>query len=113
MAELSENIQMNVTEPQEQPQPQEKAQEQAQEQVQIDLNTQVNVPLYLLINVRNLIDLTTSRGTYKSNELSSVGKIYDELASVINAVAQKAISESESSIEITTETTSLSTSTTE
>ena len=104
MTELSENIQMNVTEPQ--------AQEQAQEQVQIDLNTQVNVPFYLLINVRNLIDLTTSRGTYKSNELSSVGKIYDELASVINTVAQKALSENESSREITTET-SPSNSTTE
>ena len=40
--------------------------------------------LNLLINLRKIIDVSVSRGTYKGIELSSVGKVYDEYNSNLN-----------------------------
>ena len=93
MSENNENIQMNVTETAETP---------AETQQQVDSNTPVTVPLYLLLNIRNIIDVGTSRGTFKSNELSSVGKVYDELATVINTVAQEVVSQSKTTQPVAT-----------
>jgi hypothetical protein len=47
----------------------------------LDLNKAVTIPLHLLINLRQIIDVSVTRGTYKSNELTSVGKVYDDLVS--------------------------------
>tara|TARA_B110001469_G_C9605451_1_gene301004 strand:- start:331 stop:546 length:216 start_codon:yes stop_codon:yes gene_type:complete len=41
--------------------------------------TTKEVSLTLLTNLKAIIDISTSRGTYKANELSTVGKVYDEL----------------------------------
>ena len=43
------------------------------------VNLQVN--LQFLINVRNIIDLSVRRATWKPTELTSVGKLYENLDS--------------------------------
>ena len=51
----------------------------------------VNLTVGCLSNVKNLVDVAISRGAYKPNEVSTVGKIYDEfvagLKTVTDAVA--------------------------
>ena len=37
-----------------------------------------NLTLGLLINVKNLVDIAIARGAYKPNELTAVGKVYDQ-----------------------------------
>jgi hypothetical protein len=39
----------------------------------------LNINVNLLTNIRALLEISTQRGTFKANELSSVGKVYDEL----------------------------------
>jgi len=51
----------------------------------VDLKKTVTVPLYLLVNLRQLIDVSVTRGAYRSTELSSVGKVYDELTAIIKS----------------------------
>ena len=43
----------------------------------------LNVNVNLLQNIRSLFEISTQRGTYRANELSSVGKVYDELVSLL------------------------------
>lgn len=40
-----------------------------------------NLTLVLLINVKNLVDLAIARGAYRPNELTAVGKVYDQYVS--------------------------------
>ena len=47
------------------------------------VNLQVN--LQFLINVRNVIDLSVRRATWKPTELTSVGKLYENIDSTINS----------------------------
>ena len=42
-----------------------------------------NVNVNLLNNIKSIIDISTARGTYRSNELTSVGKVYDELVALL------------------------------
>ena len=42
-----------------------------------------NVNINLLTNVKALLEITISRGSFKANELSSVGKVYDELNTLL------------------------------
>jgi hypothetical protein len=76
-----ENVSMSVTDDSntnvEEPQ-QDKA-------LNVDLKKTVTVPLYLLVNLRQLIDVSVTRGAYRSTELSSVGKVYDELVEIIKS----------------------------
>ena len=51
------------------------------------VNLQVN--LQFLINVRNIIDLSVRRATWKPTELTSVGKLYENLDSIINSAIQQ------------------------
>ena len=60
--ENAENVQMNVSE----------TTPETTQQKQVDVNTPVNVTLQLLLNFRNIVDVSTSRGTFKSNELTQV-----------------------------------------
>ena len=39
--------------------------------------------ILLLNNMKSLLEISTQRGAFKSNELSSVGKIYDELLELL------------------------------
>ena len=43
-----------------------------------------NLTLGLLINVKNLVDLAIARGAYKPNELTAVGKVYDQYTAGLN-----------------------------
>tara|TARA_X000000950_G_scaffold285334_1_gene390985 strand:- start:1 stop:294 length:294 start_codon:yes stop_codon:yes gene_type:complete len=86
--ENAENVQMNVSESGTTP--------ETTQQKQVDVNTPVNVTLQLLLNFRNIVDVSTSRGTFKSNELSSIGRVYDELVLIINKAVQDAPNQAES-----------------
>ena len=62
----------------------------------------VSLTLNCLSNVKNLVDVAISRGAYKPNEVSIVGKVYDEfvaaLTHLVNANANanaNALTESE------------------
>ena len=66
----------------------EKTEAQAQRQVTADqVNLQVN--LQFLINLRNIIDISVRRGTWKPTELTSVGKLYENLDLGINSAIQE------------------------
>jgi hypothetical protein len=43
----------------------------------------LNVNVNLLNNIRALLEISTQRGTFKANEFSSVGKVYDELLALL------------------------------
>jgi hypothetical protein len=43
----------------------------------------LNINVNLLTNIRALLEISTQRGTFKANELSSVGKVYDELVTLL------------------------------
>lgn len=43
-----------------------------------------------LFRIREIIDLSASRGTFKTNELKNVGEIYEKLDNFLNYVAQQA-----------------------
>ena len=52
-----------------------------------------NITIGLLSNIKNLIDVAVSRGAYRPNELSSVGKIYDHyIAGLIKLQTQNKLS---------------------
>ena len=43
----------------------------------------VSLTLNCLSNVKNLVDVSISRGAYKPNEVSTVGKVYDEFVAAL------------------------------
>ena len=53
------------------------------------VNLQVN--LQFLINLRNIIDISVKRGTWKPTELTSVGKLYENLDLGINSAIKRLI----------------------
>jgi hypothetical protein len=46
--------------------------------------------LDILINVQNLVDVAISRGAYKPNEVSAVGKIYDQYIAGLKLIRDQA-----------------------
>jgi hypothetical protein len=60
------------------------------ENVKIEVNetqskpSSLDVDILLLNNIKSLLEISTQRGSFKANELSSVGKIYDELLQLLN-----------------------------
>ena len=38
-----------------------------------------NVSVNLLTNIKSILEISTARGTFKANELTSVGQVYDQL----------------------------------
>ena len=43
----------------------------------------LNVNVNLLLNIKAILEIATSRGGFKANELTSVGKIYDEVSNLL------------------------------
>lgn len=43
-----------------------------------------NITIVLLSNIKNLIEVAISRGAYRPNEISTVGKIYDNYVIGLN-----------------------------
>jgi hypothetical protein len=77
----SNNVEMNVV-------------EVADEVKEVKLNeVGVTVTLEFLVNVRNILDVCTTRSVWKSNELSTIGRLYDGINEVIkNKVAEASAS---------------------
>ena len=70
MENTEENISMNID-------------ENKTDSVSKSNPTSLNVNILLLNNMKSLLEISTQRGTFKANELSSVGKIYDELVELL------------------------------
>jgi hypothetical protein len=80
MSESNNNVEMNVS-------------EVADEVKEVKLNeVGVTVTLEFLVNVRNILDVCTTRSVWKSNELSTIGRLYDGINEVIkNKVAEASV----------------------
>lgn len=50
---------------------------------------QVTLSVADLISLRNLIDAACSRGTFKANEMTAVGEVYNKLHTFIEAAQQQ------------------------
>ena len=87
MSESNNNVEMNVSEVDA---PEVAASKVDAAPVEIKLNeVAVTVSLEFLVNVRNILDVCTTRSVWKSNELSTVGRLYDGINEVIkNKVAE-------------------------
>jgi hypothetical protein len=48
-----------------------------------------------LITIKNLIDVSCSRGAFKADEMSSVGEVYDRLTGFLNTVIASAQAEAD------------------
>jgi len=60
----------------------------SEENITMDLNKEteikkLTVNINLLINIKTLLEISASRGGFKANELTSVGKIYDEVVMLL------------------------------
>ena len=74
----SKNVEMNVTE----------VESAVVKEVKLN-EIGVTVTLEFLVNVRNILDVCTTRSVWKSNELSTIGRLYDGINDVIkNKVAE-------------------------
>jgi hypothetical protein len=46
----------------------------------------LTMTLQMLENMRNLVEVSVGRGAFRPNELSSVGKIYDEFVASLDSI---------------------------
>ena len=60
-------------------------------------NTQITIAD--LDSIKNIIDLATSRGAFRGEELSQVGVVYDKLNSFLKAVIEQAKAQEASNAE--------------
>lgn len=60
------------------------------EENQVQQAEQITITVSDLTNARAIIDLASSRGAFRANELSSVGAVYDKLNSFLNSIEQQA-----------------------
>jgi len=69
---------------------------------------QVSVNMKFLADIRNVIEVATQRGTWKSNELSSVGSLVDTLDNAFKQLVTKSeevvTAANESSVDAATST---------
>ena len=42
-----------------------------------------NVSVNLLTNIKSILEISTARGTFKANELTAVGQVYDQLLAIL------------------------------
>ena len=49
----------------------------------------VNLTLGVLSNAAKLIEIAISRGAYRPNEITAVGRVYDEFAAGLNTLASQ------------------------
>ena len=62
--------------------------EKQQEQVDIS-NVSVNINAQFLYNYKNILDASIERGTWKGNELTQTGAIYQSLNNILQQVIEK------------------------
>jgi hypothetical protein len=58
-------------------------------------NTNPTITIEDLITIKNLIDVSCSRGAFKADEMSSVGQVYDKLTGFLNSVIASAQAEAD------------------
>lgn len=64
----------------------------------------LNINAQLLVNYRNILDATIERGTWKGNELSQIGSIYQSINGILQQVtSQVQQAKTESTEEVTKE----------
>jgi hypothetical protein len=84
MSESNNNVEMNVSE----------VESDVVKEVKLN-EVGVTVTLEFLVNVRNILDVCTTRSVWKSNELSTIGRLYDGINEVIkNKVAEASTEDS-------------------
>jgi len=67
----------------------EDVQQETQEQPQAEGQPAADLNLNDLAALRSVIDVASQRGAFKSNELESVGKIYNKLNNFLESVTKK------------------------
>ena len=65
-------------------QPEVQAEVQPPQTRQVDFSKSVTTTIGLLVNLKQIIDASIGRGTYKGNELTQIGQVYDQLTNTIN-----------------------------
>ena len=80
-AENTENVTMNVNE--------QLAEVEAPAATPAAAPAPVNLTLGVLSNAAKLIELAISRGAYRPNEITAVGRVYDEFAAGLNTLASQ------------------------
>jgi hypothetical protein len=60
---------------------------QSQQQAQQSQQEMVNVPVGLLQNVINILDIISARGVFKTAEYAGVGSVYNNLSILVNKKA--------------------------
>lgn len=66
------------------------AQEQAQEQAQAAATSAPDLNVQDLSAMKTIIDIASSRGAFKPNEMSAVGQVYTKLTAFLDAVTKQA-----------------------
>jgi hypothetical protein len=56
---------------------------------EVSQEKQIELTIADIINVRNLIDVVTTRGAFKANELTSVGQLFDKINAFVVAATKK------------------------
>ena len=51
---------------------------------ELNIHKEVNVTLGMLVNIKKIIDISVTRGTFKSEELTPVGGVVDQLNTFIS-----------------------------
>ena len=88
----TENLNMNI-EPEEQNSKDNTAETQSQEGVRLtgEMLSKINVSVNMkfLSDIRNIIEVATQRGTWKANELTTIGSLVDTLDNAFRELANK------------------------
>ena len=63
--------------------------------IYMENNTNPAITIEDLITIKNLIDVSCSRGAFKADEMSSVGQVYDKLTGFLNSVIASAQAEAD------------------
>lgn len=88
----TENLNMNI-EKEEQSSQDNTAETQPQEGVRLtgEMLSKINVPVNMkfLSDIRNIIEVATQRGTWRANELTTIGSLVDTLDNAFRELANK------------------------
>ena len=88
----TENLNMNI-EPEEQSSQDNAPEPQPQEGVRLtgEMLSKINVSVNMkfLSDIRNIIEVATQRGTWKANELTTIGSLVDTLDNAFRELANK------------------------
>jgi len=77
--ENTENVTMSVNE--------QLSEVETTETTEVAATTPVNLTVGGLANVRRLLELAVERGAFKANEMTAVGRVYDEFVGGLNTLA--------------------------